>query len=375
MAQWLRQSPLDMSGQCRDETWVHRDAGGEESLPVQVRLGKPLDILNLKQNMLEQFDAQAAAVRASRRKLFSDPARLENVQCCPICECRRSEPRLSFYGAHYHECSGCSHHFVVNRPTAAEIEAFYAEGESYQTTYADKRTAEARVQQVALPKAHWTLEQFERLYGRRPRSVLDVGAGCGHFVQACRQLDIPADGLEISPAGRRACKELFGFEMSGDDFITQWPDWSDCEVVTFWGVIEHVVDPAAMLDAASRVLADREGMVVAEVPRWDCLATAVQSAYPDSIVRHLEPVGHINCFTDASLATALRRASFDVVAAWYFGMDAYELAMQVSHAVGNPEIVGEIAKAIPVLQQRLDLAMLSDEMVFAGRPRRGHGAG
>jgi hypothetical protein len=123
-----------------------------------------------------------------------------------------------------------------------------------------------------------------------------------------------------------------------------------------------------MLNAASKILLGKEGLVITEVPRWDCLSSAVQSVFFNSIVRHLDPLGHINCFTDSSLATAFKESNFDIVAAWYFGMDAYELFTQISYLLNKNKVIKEMGEYIPEFQGRLDLARLSDEMVFVGKP-------
>ena len=123
-----------------------------------------------------------------------------------------------------------------------------------------------------------------------------------------------------------------------------------------------------MLNAASKMISGKRGLVITEVPRWDSFSTAIQNAFPNSIVRHLDPLGHINCFTDTSLATAYKMNNLDIVAAWYFGMDAYELVIQISYLLNENKVIKELKPYISNFQNRLDLAMLSDGMVFAGKP-------
>jgi len=297
----------------------------------------------------------------------------ERVEQCPICgtDSARSQPRLSVYGAHYHQCPECSHCFVLNRPTAASLQDFYSGDAQYAATYTDNRAAETRVQQVAVPKVAWTVHHFERLYGRKPRYILDVGAGGGHFVYACKQMGLEARGIELSEASREFCRKHFGFELDAADFAREWPAFSGAEVVTFWGVLEHVPDPMSLLRAARQLLAEAEQLIIAEVPRWISFSTAVQSAFPDSVVRHLDPLGHIHCFTDSSIATAFEQAGFGPVAAWYFGMDGYELTMQIAHLLNDRRVVSILGKHIADLQHIIDQGQLSDEIVLAGKPFAG----
>ena len=269
----------------------------------------------------------------------------------------------------YVQCLKCSHVFVRRIPDKAQIEKFYAQSEGYQKTYADAKTAEKRLREIAKPKLLWLVGHFEKLYGRSPKKILDVGAGSGHFVKACKDLGIEADGLEISQSGREFCKKVFGFELINKDFVKKWRDFKNYDVITFWGVIEHVPYPMEMLAVASKIIA-RNGLVVAEVPRWNSLSTVIQGVFPESIIRHLDPLGHINCFTDESLVRAFSLNKLDISAAWYFGMDAYELIMQLANYLEDDAIIEKLKSLIPDFQKNVDLALLSDEMAVAAVPKK-----
>lgn len=372
MIAWSRTAPMHPSPDAgHTEVWTSRCADGDSvrCYEVDVRLGKPVDILALKANVLEDFAAHAARTREHRTRLYA-ASMTERVERCPICETDSAgaRPLLSIYGAIYHQCPECSHCYVLNRPSQAALTQFYASNEHYAATYTDLRAAEMRVRQVAMPKADWMVEQFRRLYGRVPRSILDVGAGGGHFVHACRQMGLRARGIELSAASRAFCRDRFGFDLEVLNFTEGWRAFAGVEVVTFWGVIEHVPDPMNLLRAAARLLKGRAGLVIAEVPRWDSLSTAVQTAFPDSVIRHLDPLGHIHCFTDSSIATAFELAGLAPSAAWYFGMDGYELMMQIAHVLQDERALDILGPHISTLQRAADQGRLSDEIVLAGKP-------
>jgi len=255
---------------------------------------------------------------------------------------------------------------VLYRPTEKYLKDFYENSVEYQSTYADKRTLDVRIQQVVLPKLKYILRQYKRKYKTMPKSILDVGAGSGHFVHACRKLGIACEGIEISESGRSFCRENFNIELKNINFL-EAAETFNCDIITFWGLIEHVNSPVEMLKCARQMLGS-EGMIVAEVPRWDSLSTAVHDVWPKSVVRHLDPMDHIQCFSDSSQATAFHLSGFDIAAAWYFGMDAYELMTQLSHAAKESKVIDTMGGKIPAFQERLDLAKLSDEVVFTGIP-------
>ncbi|MFH1155864.1 MAG: class I SAM-dependent methyltransferase [Pseudomonadota bacterium] len=362
MEKWLRSAPFEPETE-QEEIWIN----GTNQHKVHVTFGKPMDVLSLKSDVVQHFKKTADRIRTSRMSLFQKE-NVSRVEACPICKAgtKNHIEVITVYGATYVYCDNCCHCYVSKRPSDKALEDFYANDTHYQKTYSDKHTTEARIRGVAMPKAQWVIRQFERLHGKKPDKILDVGAGSGHFVYACRQLGIEATGLEPSRMGIQFAKDNLGCELLSVDFLDEWVSFKDFDVITFWGVIEHVPNPVEMLKAASRIISGRNGLVVAEVPRWNGLSTVVQKLFHDSITRHLDPLGHINCFTDSSLATAFALANLNITSAWYFGMDAYELTTQLSHYLEESSVFAKIQGFIPQLQGSFDLARMSDEIVLSG---------
>lgn len=364
---WKRITPFDYR-KVKQEVWTCDDPQYKKTFNVEVTTGKEIDILSLKVNLTEGFSDKVNKIRQSREAVYKHQEKLERVTECPVCSHVSEDARkdLNIYGAQYVICNNCSHYFVLYRPTEGQSKNFYAQSTEYQSTYTDKRSLETRVNQVAIPKAKYIIQQYERKYGRKPKSILDVGAGSGHFVYACRQLGIDCQGVEISAPGRIFAKENFGVDLLDVDFL-KGAEQFECDVVTFCGLIEHVTSPVGMLKSAKQALG-KEGMIIADVPRWNCFSTAVHEAFPTSVVRHLDPMDHIQCFSDSSLTTAFVLAGYDVVSVWYFGMDAFELVMQTAHALDDPKVVEILREKIPTFQAVLDSGRLSDFMIFVGIP-------
>jgi len=109
-------------------------------------------------------------------------------------------------------------------------------------------------------------------------------------------------------------------------------------------------------------------MLAVEVPRWDCFGTKIQEIFSESIVRHLDPLGHINIFSDNSLATILYQNKFAPFAAWYIGMDSYELFVQLSNLIKDQSKLEIIKKNIPQFQKAFDKNRFCDEIIIAAKP-------
>ena len=129
-------------------------------------------------------------------------------------------------------------------------------------------------------------------------------------------------------------------------------------------------EPQSLLKAARKRLAASSGLLIVEVPRFDALGTVVQACNPSSVARHMDPTSHINCFSDASLMTALAQSGFEPVAAWYFGMDAYEMLVQIALRSGHDDVLNKCADMIPAMQAALDFGLQCDDIIVAARPAR-----
>jgi SAM-dependent methyltransferase/predicted RNA-binding Zn-ribbon protein involved in translation (DUF1610 family) len=370
--EWTRRASLDGARVSRaTEIWECRDQQDRRlAFEVDVTIGKPLDILALKGTSLDEIREYACFLKATAGKLYSPHGERRKVPRCPCCgeTVTSACEAASILGVAYKRCGECGHAFVGSQPHPDVLLEVFAESEGHAATYTRPEQVEFRLREIIKPKVDWMIEIYRRHHGREPGSVLDVGAGGGHFVEMCRRAGMAADGYEVSKASRQFAREVFGIELRHQDFLSEIDASEEFDVVTFWGLLEYTPEPRRYLQAAYGRLGTAQGMLVVEVPRFDCLGSAVQRLCPDTVARHLDPTSHVNCFSDASLATALVTTGFMPVAAWYFGMDAYELIIQLALRLGDPGALERLVSWIPELQASLDTARLCDDVIVAAVP-------
>jgi hypothetical protein len=133
-------------------------------------------------------------------------------------------------------------------------------------------------------------------------------------------------------------------------------------------LLEHTPNPKSILSAAYKVIG-KEGMVISKLPRWNSLSSAIQLLNPETIIRHIDPMGHIMLFTDSSAAEMYYLTNFKPIAAWYYGMDIYETFMQLSHVTSNLEILNNTGLLQQELQQYIDEQKYSDGITLVGIPQ------
>lgn len=370
MLKWLKQTPLVQQGEENQETWTRKTAEGSEDFEMDLYLGKKTDLLTLKKNIVEDVKNKVKYYQESRRELYQGDK--EFVATCPVTgiATEKSELVANIYGAEYVQTPDTGHVFVRNRPTQNAIHNFYLNNVTYAATYTDKSAAESRLNAIAKPWCDWTLKVYEKQYGRKPKRILDVGSGAGHFVEACRRAGLEADGIELSESSRQFARDIWGFEMDGRDFTEVAAEYEGYDIVTFWGLLEHTPNPGAILDAAHQIVAKSEGgMVISKLPRWNSLSSAAQRLNPETIIRHIDPMGHIMLFTDASAAELYVRHGFNPTAAWYYGMDVYETLMQVGHQADEYSGFVKTGGFQVELQQLVDEVRFSDGITLVGVPQ------
>lgn len=367
---WQKQTALVQQGERAQEIWLRRDRDIVE-FPMDLYLGKKTNLLSLKRDIVNTIREKVAYYQESRRKLYAGET--VAVNHCPVTgiATEKAEPVANIYGAQYVQTPDTGHVYVKNRPSHKAINDFYLNDVTYAATYTNKSSAEKRLNSIALPWREWMIEVYEKQFGHKPRKILDVGSGAGHFVEACRRGGMQADGIELSESSREFSRDIWGIDLDGRDFTEVSKTYEGYDVVTFWGLLEHTPNPSRILSAALQVVGKsaQGGMVISKLPRWNALSSAAQRLNPKTIIRHIDPMGHIQLFTDASAAELYYRCGFKPTAAWYYGMDIYETLMQIGNATGHFEALQETGALQMELQQYVDEVRFSDGLTLVGIPR------
>lgn len=216
---------------------------------------------------------------------------------CDLCGALESFrlPEADTYGTgKVRVCAGCGFVHVKERRSAAEIaaswESIYAAG-GYTSSWP---MVEARLTYVA--------EWYGQLYGWSGKSVLEIGAGEGRFLEMVRGRGAYPVGLEPSAAGCQALRSKDIFAHHGT--IEKCGTVGTFDVVVIAWTLENCQDCVGMLKAARENLAPGGHVMIATgsrilVPFKKPLSTYFSQNPPDC---------HAFRFSNETLGRALRKA-------------------------------------------------------------------
>jgi SAM-dependent methyltransferase len=176
--------------------------------------------------------------------------RPDDVGPCPFCggpavpalESPDRNRELSRECFRYRRCRACGTFSLVNVPD--DLKRFYPEAENYYGLYT---TAElARLASAEAHKLKFVRERVE------PGRLVEVGPGAGVFAFAASRAGFDVTAIEMDP---RTCEhlrtEVGVHAIHHDDPAAALARLEPSRAIAMWHVLEHLVDPAALLDAVA----------------------------------------------------------------------------------------------------------------------------
>jgi len=261
--------------------------------------------------VMQFYDPEAAARNQGLRDQLVDRMRSTYLwQEVPCVLCGPGAPSsyaVSKYGIDLRRCDWCDHLFVSPRLPEEAVPDLY--GNAYWDDYARGVGSPTLEDRVAY--------DYQNGFGKLGRDVLphrtggrllDVGASNGGMVRAARDRGFAAEGVEPSPETCAIAKRAHDIDLHCWDVRHLGLPARTFDVVTMHDVLEHLFEPIEVLRECRRLLAPG-GLLVLETPTTDSLDFLVQGiGWAD-----LSPLEHVNLFSEANAARAVRLAGFSVV--------------------------------------------------------------
>ena len=161
------------------------------------------------------------------------------------------------------KCQDCGLVSVQNPPSENTLREMYSEENSFiQFSNAMKNN------KVHLRHERFLLEIKAFLDGKLTSQIqlFDIGAGSGDFLNEARNAGFFVFGNEFSTAAVRYAWAQYEIILDTHPLEEDWRD-SYFDVITMWGLLEHVRDPLDVLTQAARLLKPG-GVMYIYTPVW-----------------------------------------------------------------------------------------------------------
>ena len=206
---------------------------------------------------------------------------------------------------------------LVTSPVPVDLENYY-KSDNYISHTDSKKTIFEKTYQLV---KNYTLKKKVSLinsFNTEDKTVLDVGAGTGDFLNSCKKNNWKIVGVEpsIDAINIAANKGVFLKESLSDIKNQQF------DVITLWHVLEHIENLPEYIENLNNLLKEN-GVLVVAVPNYKCYDAKFYKEHwaAFDVPRHL---WH---FSQTSISKLFSEVSMNVVKTIPMKFDAYYVSL------------------------------------------------
>ena len=207
-------------------------------------------------------------------------------------------------------CRCCG--LVYTNPRLRDYNAVYLEG--FTETPAQIE-AHARAKKPVFDQALRQILERQRTSGQPAEGrLLDLGCGTGHFLRAAQEFGFTGTGVEPAAEPAHYAMDCVGVKVRQADIYNVALPQDHFDVITAWDVIEHVADPAGMLQRCAAWLKPG-GILALRFPSapWQKIKGVILHQWLRSSRPSFSPTMHLTFFDAATLTHMCRRTGLSVL--------------------------------------------------------------
>lgn len=284
-------------------------------------------------------------------------------------------------------CQSCGLVFLDEKKE--DLQKYYAtEYRKHFTPVIGKAASSKDIFDVYAPVMASRLARVKKYLGKNKR-ILDIGCSAGHFLATIKPYVKECVGLEFNLDNAKFVRKNLGIKVYTDPIEKTDLPKKHFDVIFCLQTFEHIADPLSFLESLKPYLKDG-GVVYFEVPNLNeaTLSLYHNKAYDDFYWRE----AHLFYYNPSTFARIMKKAGYKgevLPFQWYnfvnqmhwllanapqtSGYDGLKDPVLVSSTNDRPAVRRAfndwIKKADKEYKALLEKHMLSDQMVFIGRPK------
>ena len=271
-----------------------------------------------------------------------------HIRKCPLCNGDTSKEAFKIDGFSYHECSHCDSLYTKPHLRDGVLDALYSDG-TYQV-YQDNLVKKGKEIRKGILEERKFFQIKNFIDKDSVPSLLDIGCGSGTFLDVCKQNGWQVEGVDPSPLASKSVFENYNIEVHQGDFNKIKLN-KTFDVVTLWGVLEHMSDPIATIKKVKELL-NNDGIFVFEVPSADCFTSEYLKKNNFSPTRYIESGRHNIFFSKKLIGQIAKNLNLKIEYLETNGLDIQTILLK--------EFENEITEKIMNIQDTLNDLLLGD---------------
>jgi SAM-dependent methyltransferase len=229
------------------------------------------------------------------------PTTLELTEACLICghdSFKRIHQKEQWQ---YLQCRACGLVTLFPRPSPLDLLKDY---DTYLPVQDERIVQWGQMMRRIIRRSADLIEARSGKNGK----ILDIGCGYGFFLAEMQRRGWQTEGIEISPTGRAYAQKTWNLPVHSQPLEALSLADASFDVVTLFYVIEHLLDPLALLREARRILKPN-GLILLRwphsAPMWKTMGSLVKN------YDYFHTPFHLYDFAPATIARLLQKAGFE----------------------------------------------------------------
>lgn len=279
---------------------------------------------------------------------------------CVVCSKENWREKFNRLATDFVECTNCSLIRTEPLPTPDQISDHYAK-KFVTGNYELLQRYEADYETVYRQFLKFITSHSGNPQGQK---LLDIGCFTGRFLDVAKQAGFLTYGVEYQLEAARIANEKHGGRVHCGVIENYSQASSDSfDVVTLFGVIEHVTAPDKAIQITAELI-KQGGFLVIQTPNTGSLPARLLGKWWPSYA----PVEHIHNFSSQNIKFLLERYSFrviKVVAHWKTLPLAYVYGQLQNFAPEYYKFMSKVVPFIPKIALNWKLPFYGGEMLLA----------